>query len=664
MPMTRLESGKHNCFGHIALASSKEDSQDDSFLERTVMLVYAGQFESMDGPVEVTEDHLKSLVENHNSRLSKFKRFASGEAPLRMAPPLQLDHSTSAGFTVGRVVGDLQLSKYKDEESEDEKSAVFGKIRVLGRENVEKVKDGRWIHVSIGADLESGKLNELSITPFPAILAARGVSLMEFDHYDLFEKLALCNNSKDIQKSATGAKAVFVGAGDAQSFALALDNANAFTEITRHDHIVEAKYNLAFRLTKQVYMGKIMKQKKLEIHPGQFAYVWVEKTEGEGEPMFEAWTRMPEMASGAKVGEAKNEADALKMAEDSISNQAKRLAQEGEAKVKLRKAIKAAFRLSEDKDADDKRAVMKKHLTEVKKMSEDDAEKHLAQMDDDGVKSLAAEMDEHDKKMAAEAEEKEKLAQEAPPANPDLDKEEKDEKEHKFSAEAKKTFLRMAKNMRTTSASVQLQARKANLTSRLSSLRASARITPAEFKKIDLVKLAKENDATVNAVFKTYEDREPVIMAQIMGTIRAETVSQLAEKLTESRLMAETAANMPFTGKAFLKEKEGKTPQVRMGMPPVKEEASESLSSDACQMAYGEVCKMMDSGNVEAAKAALKAFMEKALSGNVGQVMSEDSNESKAQMSALADEVKTLHNQFEELVKLVGSNLGVESAEL
>src|SRR5574343_633609 len=262
MSITRLESGKHNCFGYINLSSKDDKDQDDSSsLERNVMLVYAGQFESMDGPVEVTEEHLKSLVENHNSKLSKFKRFAIGnDAPLRMAPPLQLDHSTSAAVTVGRVVGDLQLAKYKDDETGEEKPAVFGRIRVLGKENTEKVKDGRWIHVSIGADLEAGKLNELSITPFPAaanaaILSARGINLMAFDYFDLFEKLALCNASKDITNNPTGARAVFIGAGDAQSFALALDNSNAFTEIVRHDHIVEAKYNLAFRLTKQVYMG-------------------------------------------------------------------------------------------------------------------------------------------------------------------------------------------------------------------------------------------------------------------------------------------------------------------------------------------------------------------------------------------------------------------------
>lgn len=138
----------------------------DSVYDRPVMLVYVGKFESMDGPVDITESHVERLASEHNSMLSRVKRFASGEVPMREYPPVQLDHSPSAVHTVGRLVGDLSVGE-ADIDGEKLK-ALFGTVRFLGKENVEKAMDGRYTHVSIGADLESHRINELSVTPFPA----------------------------------------------------------------------------------------------------------------------------------------------------------------------------------------------------------------------------------------------------------------------------------------------------------------------------------------------------------------------------------------------------------------------------------------------------------------------------------------------------------------
>jgi hypothetical protein len=138
----------------------------DSVFERPVMLVYTGSFESMDGPVTISDDHIRLLHDTHNSTFSKIKRMATGDVPMRDCPPLQLDHSSSAQHTIGRLVGPLSMGNI--EIGGETRLALFGTSRFLGKENVEKAKDGRWTHVSIGADLESGKLNELSVTPFPA----------------------------------------------------------------------------------------------------------------------------------------------------------------------------------------------------------------------------------------------------------------------------------------------------------------------------------------------------------------------------------------------------------------------------------------------------------------------------------------------------------------
>lgn len=143
---------------------------EDSSLQnvRRALLVYAGTFQSMDGEVEVTPDHLSLIANNHNEKL---KRIESKKGALAMGdyPPVQLDHSSSAMHTVGRLVGPVEIGQHEGI------PALFGSVQILGAENLEKVNDGRWSHLSIGADLTAGEIQELTITPFPA---AKNASLL------------------------------------------------------------------------------------------------------------------------------------------------------------------------------------------------------------------------------------------------------------------------------------------------------------------------------------------------------------------------------------------------------------------------------------------------------------------------------------------------------
>lgn len=156
-------------------ALEKKEGDSENMIERRAMLVYAGTFQSMDGEVVVSKSHIKNLVKNHNSFLGKFKRLASGLAAMKNYPPIQLDHSTSARDTIGRLVGDLEVEDYEDEDGK-KMPAVFGNVRILGRENVERVNDGRWTHLSIGADFDKGSVSELTVTPFPA---AKNASMLK-----------------------------------------------------------------------------------------------------------------------------------------------------------------------------------------------------------------------------------------------------------------------------------------------------------------------------------------------------------------------------------------------------------------------------------------------------------------------------------------------------
>lgn len=162
MPIVNLRA-----LGSIQSGANDFTAADGSFLERPAMLVYSGQFESADGPVDVTSDHLTTLVSMHNGRVEELLTAHGGEIPMKEFPPIQLDHSSSALHTVGRVVGKLSLGQFKHANGL-EVPAIYGMARFMGKENIEKVEDGRWTHLSVGADFENGYLRELTVTPFPA----------------------------------------------------------------------------------------------------------------------------------------------------------------------------------------------------------------------------------------------------------------------------------------------------------------------------------------------------------------------------------------------------------------------------------------------------------------------------------------------------------------
>lgn len=116
----------------------------------------------MDGQVEITDDIVRKIASHYNTRLAQF----GSDPPMAMCAPLQVDHSVSGWDTVGRLTGLMSV----DTEVIDgvEVLALYNHATMLGAENCERVRDGRWTNVSIGADLETGELKELTIVPFSA----------------------------------------------------------------------------------------------------------------------------------------------------------------------------------------------------------------------------------------------------------------------------------------------------------------------------------------------------------------------------------------------------------------------------------------------------------------------------------------------------------------
>lgn len=179
--------------GHLEGFAGQPPAQTPAFIDRPVMLVYSGSFESMDGTVNVSDGDIDELAKNHNALLARIGRMAVGQIPMKSYPPLQLDHSPSAAMTVGRLLGELTIGQTtviipgsgEHPESEipaESRKALLGTVRVLGEENVKKVLDGRWTHVSIGMDLGAHTISELSITPFPAAAQASMLSNLSKIH--------------------------------------------------------------------------------------------------------------------------------------------------------------------------------------------------------------------------------------------------------------------------------------------------------------------------------------------------------------------------------------------------------------------------------------------------------------------------------------------------
>lgn len=330
-------------------------------------------------------------------------------------------------------------------------------------------------------------------------------------------------------------------------------------------------------------------------------------------------------------------------------------------------APEASFLSREKGEAMDEKlkARLKKHLTEFKKMSEEDAEKHLAKcsedteemsklsaeadeeekrlsMDQDALsKKLSAEKEENEKKLAAEKEEDEKkLAAE------------KEEKESKLSA-ARANITKLSTDFRASHNSVKLAAQKGKIMTRLSALRSDAKITPAEIKKMDITKLAAESPETISAVLKVIEDREPVIIPGQLGSIKADELHTLSSKTRLSQLEAETRANMSLL-KGTVKADDVKRLSAEAANLPVYK------TSPDVETACAEVEKMMDEGKTKEAKLKMRDIVKTAMSYGSSSQDRLSAVETEKQISELAETVNKMQTQFEELhqvaVSLAGTN--------
>ncbi len=169
------------------------------YLDKNCVLLTEGTFNSMDGEVTITSAHLEKIAEVYNAKIEAIK--AEGREPV-MADyqPAQLDHSVSARDTIGRLIGPLSVAEHNG------KKTLFGVIRFLGAEAIEKVSDGRWTHLSVGINsLETCILDEITVTPFPAckdaiLFSNKGKKMNEEEKKDKDEEKNLAEAKDDEAK--------------------------------------------------------------------------------------------------------------------------------------------------------------------------------------------------------------------------------------------------------------------------------------------------------------------------------------------------------------------------------------------------------------------------------------------------------------------------------
>lgn len=641
-------------------------AETPSTLDRKALLVYTGNFESMDGLVEVKDEHITRLHDNHNSLLSRIGRMASGEIPLKFCPPIQLDHSLSAKDTVGRLVGLLEIGDHEPEPGKSVK-ALFGMVRILGKENVEKVVDGRWTNLSIGADLEDGKFSELTITPFPAAADAamlastrpfkgdRAEVLPERDGYRVkvkhpygygrsFPSLDQANAyaeecDKGMYRFAAKTQKykgedIKITQGEGESWYLEVGEIKRGPFQKEQDAYLEGCQIVESGVLKKLSNTSLAKPKvtsKFDSKTGTYTVLFdgVEFETG-FKSMKEALDWGREFIENHKM--SKGEQPMLARLKAFLMRTMKLSAEDADKKMsEMPEADKAKMQGDADKDHER----MKKHLMDRDKCSAEDADKRMAEMNVEDMKKLAEECDEKEKMAAAQPYEGKETAEE-----------EKLEPTHKM-AKAKEELTKLSADFRKISEGTRLAAKKAQLSVRLSKLRADAKITPAEVKKIDLAKLSAASDETVEEVFKSYENREPVILTGLIGSKNETNVSDVYKAARMSALEKDVRANMSLLSKA-------KSTNLAAEMEP-KKEASMMGEVSEMDQEIAMVHKLIDEGKLPEAKERIKAWGAKYMSPAAQHQAAAPVH---AEMSALAESVKLMQNEFDKAMQLIGSIVG------
>lgn len=287
---------------------------------------------------------------------------------------------------------------------------------------------------------------------------------------------------------------------------------------------------------------------------------------------------------------------------------------------------------------------LKKYLMEHKKMSEADADKHLASLSKEDEEKLSGEVDAEMKRMSEEKEKEEKLAAE--------------QKEKELSAK-RAELTKLHADFRASQEKSAMLARKGTVMARLSRLKASAKITPAEIKKLSTEDLAKKTDAELSSFFEGYEKREPQVILGLVGDARAVDVSKVVAQKRLSKLEQEMRQNMPLSKRvAELSAKDPTKTRLSEEMPLPGTPAAEQSGMRPEEEALA-IEKMMDQ-DINLAKEMFREYCRKMQMRSTDGATDGIAVEQEKSSEELASTVATMQTQMEQIQKLSAEISGVK----
>lgn len=606
--LTRLQDTGY--IESVPVTGEPKSTEVPPSLDRPALLVYEGSFQSMDGIVDVTPEQLEQLASNHNSWLSKFRRMAEGSVPVRIAPPIQLDHSTSAKDTVGRVMGDLQIRDHVLDGGKSVKAIFTDKLRILGRENVEKVMDGRWVHLSMGADFQKGTFGELTITPFPAAEDARMLARMA-SYKGRSYKIVTKGREPYTMYGAEVEGILIEGWYDS-----AIEAGKAAREFIDSEPDLSkgkkmSKKSLSQRLIEFLHLKKLMTDDEKAGLEGDI-HVDIDSHKGE-----EGETEMGKKLEETKPGEEKKPGQ---MAEEADPVQKKK-----ESYLEaLRKRKLEEMKVRHASELEDMKGKKFEELEQL--AAEEPGEK---QVDQDGKPLSNAEgaPDAMGCKPLSNAEDAPDALSNAADA-PDAEG-------------GKKSMSKLSADMRSKLEDAKVRLSRVRLSSQLNRLKADAKITPAEIKKIDLDKLSKQTTEAQDAVMKSYRDREPVVFVGYFGTQKAEDLSKMQKLIENAELEAETRSHFKSLPK--------QTAPTRLELVTGTDGTKQVLMGDY-EKDFTNLCQLIDSGAKDEAKKHLNSLLVEVKEGRYRGMKTDAAGEEE--LSTVIETFSKLQAQVDGLVKL------------
>jgi hypothetical protein len=228
---------------------------------------------------------------------------------------------------------------------------------------------------------------------------------------------------------------------------------------------------------------------------------------------------------------------------------------------------------------------------------------------------------------------------------------------------------------------LEMSAKTAKLKSGFSKLMSAGKLSPAEFKKVELTKLAKLDQESIDSIMSVFEMREPIVKIGQRGTTAAVDFSKLAKGLENrqrARLKSEIAGDFKrLTGKPLAGAEEEEKKEMAE-MPEAKEAEAhlevaeepkhqESMAKMAAHLA--RMGKHLEEGDTEKAKEVHAMLTKMAESAKGTDAHLEEGEEMEAgegeegKKTNLQSQVDELQAQMSRMAGMVEEMMGEEKAE-